>query len=321
MPANAALDLRRMNVDRFLSQVSIGIAADQELIGDQLLPVLSQDLDKALIAKWGSEAFVITDDEVGDRGTPKPLDISTDKVTVTVEGHARMAEVAPREQNATQLAAFPYDLMARKLYAVKQAMMLRREYLQATLLQNSALWSGNTGALTAKLGTPTSDPVPELIAKIDLAISDTSGRRPNTIMFAADAWANFRSLTKVRAQIMGLNNPQSFVTEAQVASFLGVDKVLVGRAVSRVASSGALNTRLWTNTILLAWVPPVTGEEIPALGYTVEQKLFGGASMAVGKWFDQKPGVAGINFAKMAWLYTPALLFPGAGYLFTAVNS
>ena len=337
MAYNANLELRRLGVDRFLTQISLGIQADQDLIGDKLFPVLMQDYDQALIAKFGAEAFALFDDAIGDRGVPKKLDMSLSTVKIEVDGHAAMVDLTPREAKAAATAAFPYDLGQRKLYTLKQSMLLQREYNQAALAQNVTLYGSNYSDLSISSGAnqfdnPTGDPISILKPVIEQDLADACGRMPNTLAFASNSWRAFITNPVVRKQFYGQVEPQGFPTTQQVANLLGVPNVIVGRAVTRNADF-TFNTRIWTNSAILAYVPPVAGQEIPSFAYTIEQNLFSGgfegapstedsiggsagASEIVSQWYEQKPGIAGLWQMKRGHLYTPALLFPAAGWLF-----
>jgi hypothetical protein len=311
---------RRVQVDTVLSTLSIGIKADQQYIGDLLLPPLPQDLDEAVLAKLGNEAFAMVDDLVDDWATPRAIDTSRDKLKITVDGHALTSPIGRREQLVAAKGPFRYDLAARKVYTVKSVMLNRREYLQAALIQNSGVYpvANVVDLVAAKFSNNAIDPIPALA----LAVQDTAfigiGQPFNTFWIASDAWFALVANTKVTTRIYGTVGSQpATVTQAQIASLLGVDRVIVGRAVLR--DKAGVGTRIWTGKAGLLYVPPTSGEEIPAFGYTVEQRVFGSATEYVTVIDEPLKGAAGVYHVKRGAFYTPAVTFNAAGILYINV--
>ena len=311
----------RLNVDPFLTTLSLGISPDQDFIGDMIFPVLPIVTDHVQIAKWGAEAFALYDDDTGDRGTPRRLKFARDKTTIEVEGHALETEATPREQQAAQNSLAPYDLLAQQVYLVTQGMLLRREYLQSALAQNGSVYGANTATATVQLGGKFTDgsvdPLVGLFKLINFTIPQGCGKRPNLFWFALDSWVSFATNPLVLQHLFGGVNPQPMATEQQIANILGIAKVIVGKAVTR-NSDLTVATNLWTGTAGLLFVPPVAGVQIPAFGYTVEQGVFNGNSVMVTRYHDATKGPAGVDVAKRGAYYTPSVLFAPSAFLLTA---
>jgi hypothetical protein len=327
--ANQLLLDRANNVEVFLTNMIMGLPGEQNLIGEQLLPPLPQDMAEASIGKWGSESFFLIDDRIGDRGLVKKVDTTIGKTKVEVEGHALMVEVTPRERKAAAGAALPYDLWKRKLVVARRNMDLWQEYLIAQLLQDTTIYpagnvfnfgTGGASPLSIPFDDPTKDPLPTMKTIIEETLPLACGFKPNVLWFARNAWAKFLVNAKVRAAMLGINASQTFVTEQQVATYLGVPKVVVGSALSRL-DDGTLDTELWSKKCGFLYLAPQPSEETPSFGYNVKQRVFAGGTEAVFTGHEDKEGVAGYDWAKAARFYTPAALMTQAGVICTGVIS
>ncbi len=314
-----ALDARRTNIDRFYTGLSIGIAPDQLFIGDKILPVLMTPLSTEKIAAYGTEAWRMIDDLVGDFSMPARIDISMGKITIEVDGHALENPVSDRHQIESIRGPLQLDLETRALYVLKQRMLLRREKLQADLVQNPAVYTATTHVIDkngAEWDTVV-DPLDDIVTQVQLTIISGTGRMPNVFWCGAQVWAKLIQNAAIKNRIFGQFAPQSTPTTAQFANLIGVDAVLVGRAVSR--SAAGVSTFLWGKNAGLAFVPPVAGQEVPAFGYTIEQSVFGNNSEAVNRIRDEHMGASGGWYLKRSHFYTPTITFKDAGTLFTNV--
>lgn len=319
----------QLNIDLMLTGYSLGIKP-MPGVRDFLFPPLRFATQKASMAKWGFESFIIEDDEVGGRGIPKKVDVSLDKVEFTIPTRARMADWTPEELASAQRAAFPWDIAQRKQFVLNNVMDLRGEYLAATLAQNSSLYGSNVSDMDS-LSLEFEDdvnPLKHIKQKIDLAIPDGCGMPPNRAVIAADAWAALSTNAKVIAEIRGANSAQSFITEQDLAKHLGLEEVRIGRAVGRDAS-GAVSSRLWSKTMVLAYVDEGQSEESLSYGRSPFWDVLGadfvqgaggsgtGGGRTVSKWWDPLPGGSGVWQVKQARRDTPALISATAGWLFT----
>lgn len=322
MPSSV-LTARRVGADRFLTGLSVGIAPDQDLIGDRLLPVVKTDLASVLLAVYGNEAWTMIDDLVGDHSKPKRLEVTLGSTRVSIDGHALIGTVSDREQIEATKGPAQFDLESDTVYTVKQNMLLRREKLQADLIQNSGTYPGpnviDLNAIkwdTIAAGVSTNDPIDQLLNIIEYSATRAIGRRPNKFWTSGQVWAQIVQNTKVKNRIFGTIQRQGVVAPDMFASLIGVDEVLVGRAVSR---SGATTTDLWGKSAGLLYVPPVAGARIPAFGYTAEQRVFGDSSEAVIRIRDEEMGASGGNLLKRSAFYSPVVTFNAAGTLFINV--
>lgn len=310
-----ALGARRINIDRFYSNLSIGIAPDQELVGDQLFPVLMTELSSEKIKKYGDEAWRLQEDLVGDFSIPNRIDTKMDKITVEVDGHALESPVSDRHQKESLSGPAQLNLEQQNMYTLKQQMLLRREKYQADLARTAAAYGANTTDPNGLgVGWDTDDIFDQLVKFIETEIPEGSGKRPNLLLMGQPVWAAVLKNVAIKDRVFGTIAKQPYVTPELIGSILGL-KVVVGRTISR-SELGAV-TYLWGKDAILAYVPPTTGTQIPAFGYTVEQSVFGGSSEAVNRIRDEHMGASGGWYLKRSHFYTPVITFPASGHLFT----
>lgn len=331
-----ALDDRRASVDIVLTNLSIGIKPPSDFIGDALLPRFVQKLSEAKVPVFGTEAYRIRDDRLGDFSEPSKLDIQAGTTTINVDGHSLMGVVSDRHQREATQGPLNYDLAGHVLRTVTSQMLLSREKLQADLVTAAATYAtankvdlnayglnadGSQQAGNHQWDNSSNDPIDDLVAAIESLIPDACGMRPNTVWFGQQVWAAIQRNQKVKDRIFGSTNPQGVVTQAAFQGVLGVDRLLIGRALSRTADAttygnGGTVTKLWGKNAGVLYVPPTSGDIEPAFGYTIEQDVFQGASEQVKVIRDEKMGATGGDLIKRSAFYTPAALYPNAGMLF-----
>jgi len=318
-----ALNDRRASIDVVLTNLSIGLPTDQDFIGDQILPPLPQRLSTVKLPVFGNEAFRIREDRVGDYSTPDKLDISMGTTSVDVDGHALSGQVSDRHQIESQEGPLNVDLEFEVLQTIVASMDLAREKMQADLLTATGTYPNankkDLNGTASRWDDNSVDPLTDLIAAIETTIPDGSGRRPNCLWLGQQVWAALIQNTNIKNRIFGTTGPQPIPTADQIRSLIGVEKLLIGRAVSATAGTSGKQgtvTKLWGKNAGLLYVPPSVGKRVPAFGYTVEQTVFGGASEAVIRVRDEMMGASGGQIIKRSSFYTPVALFPEAGFLF-----
>lgn len=312
-----ALSDRRTGLDVPMTTLSLGIPLDQMFIGDRVLPRMMHPTSKATLMVWGTEAFRIREDKIGDWSEPDQLDISYDKTTFEIDGHAFKGAVSRREQVEAQRGLFQVDLDYQMLQTIKASMALSREKGQADLIRTASAYSPShvldLNGLSQQWDDPAVDPLATLIDVVETLMPNDSGMRPNTLWMGQAVWAKLIQNPLVRVRIMGTTGPQPLPTAQQFASLIGIDTILVGRAVSR--TEGGVITKIWGKDAGLIYVPPTAGARVPAFGYTVSQSVYGNGSEAVVRWPDENIGASGGDWIKRSDFYTPTILFKDAGVL------
>jgi hypothetical protein len=314
-----ALNDRRAGTDVVLTNLSIGIPVDQDLIGDSLLPSIPVKTSVVKIPVWGNEAFRIREDRVGDYGEPDKLDISVDTTLLEVDGHALEAPVSDRHEQEAAQSALSYDLKFEALQTIVSNMRLAREKMQADLLTSTAVYTTashkkDLNGLSRLWSDNTVDPLEDIIPMLESTVPDDSMKRPNVFWMGQPVWAALMQNTKILDRLYGQIGPRGVPKPQNLADLLGIDRVAVGRAISKTA--GGVNTKLWGKNAGLLWVAPTAGKRMPSFGYTVEQTVFGSSAEKVITYRKENMGASGGDIVKRSAFFTPTATFVNSGSLF-----
>jgi hypothetical protein len=125
-------------------------------------------------------------------------------------------------------------------------------------------------------------------------IEDTSGIRPNSILFAGQAWRNFRRCDEVTDELYGTaggaGKPRS-ATREQAKAIFEVDRLLVGEAYYNTAAEGqtASLSPVWGDHVLIYYAPPAPSLDEASYMYSFRWKRPGLANLTVERHpFDPK---------------------------------
>lgn len=148
---------------------------------------------------------------------------------------------------------------------------LNLEFEAAQLARNPANYDANhkLALVGADRWTdPSSDPAGDVNAAREM-VRRSIGRYPNTLALGASAFAALKDHPKIAEKFKYTSSDS--LTEAMLASYFSIEKVVVGKAVylPETAPDDALANDVWGNDALLAWVPRGEGNfQVPSFGYT-----------------------------------------------------
>jgi hypothetical protein len=120
-----------------------------------------------------------------------------------------------------------------------------------------------------------SNPITDVDAGISV-IEQSTGQVPNTLVMGKEVF-NALKQHPILLELFKYTNP-SILSEAQIKSALGIENLIIGRAVVESSKEGAATaTRgyIWGKKALLMYVPPKAGLRVPSAGYTFAWKLDG----------------------------------------------
>ena len=175
--------------------------------------------------------------------------------------------------------------------------------------------------------TGTSDPVGDLNTAID-NVQDTTGVRPNRMVFGLEAWKSFRRHVDVRDLIMGVNNGGGFATREQAKALFEIDDLMVAGAYQNTGAefgdgsafdAGESLSQIWGDDVLVYYAPPAPSREVPSLGYSFRWSAPGLPNMQV----ERHPFNSRTHSEEVEVGYYQDELITGVGYgfLVEAVNS
>jgi hypothetical protein len=134
-----------------------------------------------------------------------------------------------------------------------------REHALAAAMTSTTIMAGYTVTLTA--GDQWTTPTSEVLGRINTgkaSIEAATGKTANVIIMGAPT---FRAL-QIHPQIISVLSPGKATpgqyTPEMMAQALGVDKILIGKAIYNSAKEGqtATNTFIWGDNIIIAYIAP-----------------------------------------------------------------
>jgi hypothetical protein len=163
---------------------------------------------------------------------------------------------------------------------------------------------------TKQWGGTADDPIGDILTAIEACFV-----RANTLVFGADAWKTFRKLPEildaVKTTTRYQGSPGGLATAPEVAALFEVDQVLVGRARYITTKEGQTPAyaRLWGKHCAALYVEKNPGIRSITFGVTFCEML-----RQTQRDFDQKRGVKGAHYIKVAWNSDEKVIASDLGY-------
>lgn len=224
---------------------------DSTLIASMVAPEIpvAKQTDKYWI--HGAEGFELMETARGAGGQYGEIVWAKSSGTYSCEGHGLKA-VVPAEamRNADPMTDPAKDALQIPVDQLKLAYEKRVAdilFATGTFTQTSAL------AAADRWDADTSDPIDQ-IDDAKATVRAAIGREPNTVVIGYDCFRALRKHPSIRKVVFGLNAPESMPNEAQIAEALGVDRILVGRAVYKSAANTFTN--VWGKFASVAYIDP-----------------------------------------------------------------
>ncbi|AFL76231.1 hypothetical protein [Thiocystis violascens] len=288
-------------------------------IGAVLFPRAPIAKRGAKIVKFGKESFRRhpTERAPGDRIRRVRVGYTSD--SVNLYQHALAGEV-PRELLRETEGVPSVNLQLRAMNLPAEIIEREKELKAAaiasatasyasthrTKLDGVSRWNGGSAAIGA-----------DVDAAQDVIRAKT-GRRANVLAVGPQVARRLRRAPAIIANYYTGNERPDRVSDAQIAEFFGVTRVVEGTdtVVDGKTEDGGDFADIWGNVAILAYVPSVTGDgdiEVPSYGY--EYYLDGHPLVEPGRWdADTKTWVYDVIDE-----YQHVLTGMDAGFLFTNV--
>lgn len=251
-----------LHIDSALTDVSVMYQNDEYVAGEVFpnLPVQKRS-DKYFV--YGQENFRADDDlrEPGGEADETNWSLSTDQYYA--DGHAKAA-VIPDEWREDEDAALDIDVDTTTM--LTEQILLRQEVNAVTAVTAGLTATDLTGVAWS---TDTIDPV-KAIDAAKITIRKATGKKANRLLLSEPVFLGIRNNALVKARISGAQSlDASLITEAQLATVLGVEKIVVAAAVYATTKEGQTqaNDYVWSKNALLYYKPPAPGKRTVSLGY------------------------------------------------------
>ena len=319
MPISKQSDV---HVDAVLSNLILDYGR-ADTIGNKVLPKITVDKDTGKYYKWARNNINITGlmTRRADRSRAHEIKLDVTMDNYSMEQHALRDFL---EDGIRKNADSILNLRSRYASQVVDIMDLVKEKAIRDTVFNAANYpTDNKTTLTGndkwnQINHADSDPK-EDIAAAQMAVLKASGVWPTTLVLGVELYNKLKRHAKILASIQYVQRTGiAFITDSELMDYLGVTKLIVGKAVYNSAVEGATasNSFVWNNNALLYYEPPTGGAiNVPAFGYefnpshtprTVSRYTENGL---LGEWVE----VNEKRFHK--------LTFPAAGFLFVDADA
>lgn len=207
---------------------------EADFIGVEALPVFKVNKQAATYSKITRQSQLqAADTKRSLRGKYNRINFGARDDSYSCENHGLEAEVDDAER---EMYASDFDAEFEATLVAHRAVMLGHEQRVASLLFNktsSAFSSANAALYTDKTSAPWTTPSVDVVAHIRDAkakVWENSGREANTLIISRKTLDRLLANTVIQGRFPGA----SVLTEAMLrdflASILGIEKLLVGRA-------------------------------------------------------------------------------------------
>lgn len=236
--------------DGLLTNIAIAYA-NPELVGDLVIPPIPVRTKTGKFKKYNKEdRFTLPDAKVGPKGEPSEINWGVTEGTYTCQDYAYQELL---DNESIMNAEAPIDARRATLNVLMAKMGLYREQLIAAEVYKAANYA-TTLDVAGAWATLSTDALSQLEAGMDACLVP-----PNVLVMGLPSWRKLARNEKVLAAIKGTLAPQSLkggtgaapaVKQSELAEYLGLDAVIVGRAKINTAKEGqsASFSYVWDGT-------------------------------------------------------------------------
>lgn len=302
--------------DATLSTLSKQYAND-DYIGEQLLPPVPVGKRSDRYATYGKrDRFSSADDEIGPDGDVNQVIETRAFENYSVKDYA-LKNYVLSETLANQDA--PLNEMVDNVEAINDRLLLRREKRIRDIVFTAGNYGGNTAAVAGGAAKWDDASGGTIIANLLAAVSALyTGRNPTEIIGVCgrDVWNVIANNAKIKE--LFLNVREGLAQQDRVASYFGMDRILVGDSREDTANVGAAASfaRIWsTDNFAVLRVAKNPGPRSLQFGTTFRMN----GDPTTNEWFDPSRGKGGAFWAKVGVSEDHKVIAGDAGFLLTDV--
>lgn len=277
-----------VHIDQGLSNLSIAyMQSEDRFIAGQIFPVVP--VDKISDKYFTFEKGDWFRDQAKRRGPGTPSEGGTYRISndsFNCDVYAFHNDI-PHQIEANADAALDLERNSTKL--VTQRLLLRREIQFVSQFFTTGVW--DTDVTPGNLwDTASSDPEADVDTGRRVILENT-GYEPNTLVVGFEVFLALKKHADIRDVYK--YTQAGILTTDLLASFFGLKRLLVAKAIKNTANEGATDAFdfVFGKHALLCYVPDAPGLEVPSPGYTFAWT--GVSSGAVDA--DGKPLTSGIS--------------------------
>lgn len=260
-------------VNPVLTQFSIDYI-NQEYIGDKIFPKVQVGSEKGTYYLFsGKDRFTVP--PALRRAPGAQFQRGTWSVSSGTYVCEEDAEEIPVDKRLQATALNPLDVFRDATEVATDHVLLRREKRILDAITNTTTFTSYTAAVAAadRWDNAGSDPI-QYIQNIANTVRTNCGSWPNTFVIPMNVWLYLQNHDVVTDRLK--NTDDKILTEGVFGKMVGIDKILVAKAVYNSAEEGQTVSLAETmgKYAFFAWVNPQPSLMKPSVGYIIESMGF-----------------------------------------------
>lgn len=247
---------------------------NNELIGDQIFPVVTVEKEAGNIPLFGKEAFIL-------KNTQRALRAASNKTTgssIDLTPYSMIEHDLSIDMDYREIAEAMLPIETQNAESVVNSLLLAKEKKQADIAQDEATYPETNRV--ALLDNYWDEPDIDWIEEISKYVSEHKRiilNAPNSLVLPESVWAKLKHHPKLKSYLVAAPGLQNVTATVQrLSEILEIPNILVGN--SKYVGDDNSFEDIWTNNILLAYIAPATGigrnPYQPCFGYTLRKKGF-----------------------------------------------
>lgn len=290
---------------------------DQSFIADILFPVMTVKHDSDKYYLWKRKGFNTKglDTRRDDRARAKMIDVGVTNDTYQVVQHALASFIEDSLLNNADSILNIRERTAENI--VDHLDMVKEQEAAALVFATATYGASNQISLDATnkwsaLTNAASDPQ-EDVSNAKLQVLKVAGVIPNTLVMGIEGYEMLKRHTLVREAVkFVMATLDSNMTQAIIANWLGVEKIVLGTATANSANEGqtAAEIFVWATHAALLYIAGSSAINRPTFGMQFRP---GHTPRTVERW--REPGTKG-EYMEVNEKRVLKVVFPNAGYFF-----
>lgn len=313
---------RDVHIDTALSNVAIAYRPEG-FIADQIAPQVPVAKQHDLYYVWDkADAFRTEDDKRAPGTEANIITRSMSSESYFCDNYA-LKDSIPWEDVANADKGFVFTERGARIEGLKDKLLLNWEYRvgkQVTSGSNVGSYSAVASAWTTY--STNSDPIGDIKTAI-LNVEDSTGYKPNSIIFGGYAWRHFREHAEVIKRIYGDSagpGAARIVTRDQTKAIFELERILVGGAYYNSADEGQTIdlSQIWHDNVLVYFAPMNPRRDKPSFMYSFRWDKVRGLNMAAEIHVDSKKKA---DEVELGYYQDEKITSSELGFLITGVGS
>lgn len=310
---------RTVHIDKLLSQIAINYRP-QGAIADQLAPIIPVQKQSDLYPIFSRGDILRSENDKRARGTEaNVIERNVSSGTYFADNYALKTHV-DIEDRANAEPIYVQELYNGAARFVTGKLVLNWDIRLANQVTSGSNVGSYSAVASAWTDYTNADVLGNLWTAID-NVKDSTGMRPNRVVFGEAAWRNVRRNVSVRNIIKGTNNGGGYPNAQQIADIFEFESVLVGQAYQNTAHEGQSESlaQVWGDNVLVYYNPSAPSRDEPAFMYSFRWTAPGLPNMQAERHpYNTKTKSEEVE---VGYYQDEKIVGPEYGYLLTAVNS